>query len=143
MDTITRKEFLSLLGTGATAFAGMVCLGGCSGEDSPTGPGGPTNVDFTIDITNPGYAALQSAGGYVYVNSIVVARAADGSYIAVAQSCTHEGTSVVYEPSNNRFHCPNHGSNFTTDGAVINGPASRPIRRYNTTLTGNSLRVFS
>jgi Rieske Fe-S protein len=49
---------------------------------------------------------------------------------------------VLFEANNNRFNCPNHGSNFNKEGVAINGPATAALRKYNTTLTGNLLRVF-
>ena len=135
-----RKEFLSVFGLGAAAVACSYCLGGCK---SPDPISAPTNVDFTLDLTNPTYAALRSVGGYVYNGGVIVARVSNGSYVALSQACTHAGTTVQYVASTNQFYCPSHGSNFGTDGAVINGPAGSPLARYNTTLTGNQLRVFS
>jgi cytochrome b6-f complex iron-sulfur subunit len=139
---ITRKEFLSMLGLGAAAFTAGYCLGGCK-SDEPGSFDGPNPVDFTLDLTNPAYNALQTNGGFVYNGGVIVAKTASGSFIAVSQTCTHQGATLAFESAGNRFHCSNHGANFGLDGAVLNGPAEQALRRYNTTLTGNSLRVFS
>ncbi|MBI1803424.1 MAG: Rieske 2Fe-2S domain-containing protein [Ignavibacteriae bacterium] len=136
-----RKEFLSILGIGTAAIVCGTCMDGCKQEDAVVNA--PTNVDFTLDLSDPANSSLQSNGGYLYKNGVIVARTGSGAYIAVSMACTHQGTTVQYDLSNNRFHCPLHGSNFATDGTVINGPASSPLKKYNTTLSGTSLRVFS
>lgn len=135
-----RKEFLSLFGLGAAAVACQYCLAGCQKADNPTAP---TNVDFTLDLMSSANSALQPVGGYLYNNGVIVAHVGNAAYVAVSSTCTHAGGTVYYDLSSNRFHCPNHGSNFATDGSVINGPAASPLAKYNTTLNGNSLRVFS
>ncbi len=135
------KEFLATLGLGAAAVVCTYCLNGCTPTDNPITA--PTNVDFTLDLTAPANASLKTNGGYIYNGGVIVARTKDGSYVAVSQTCTHAGGTVEYLPSSNRFYCPNHGSNFSTDGSVVNGPAASPLRKYNTTLTGTSLRVTS
>lgn len=136
-----RKEFLSVFGMGAVAAVCTYCLGGCKQQDNPIIA--PTNVDFTLDLTNPAYAALRSSGGYLYNGGVIVAHTAAGTYVAVSQACTHQGTTVVYDPTGNQFYCQAHGSTFATSGAVTRGPAGSPLVAYKTTLTGNSLRVFS
>lgn len=134
-----RKEFLATFGLGAV---GLLCLGGCKSDENSI-IDAPTNVDFTLDLTSPANAALNTNGGYVYNAGVVVARTTAGAFVAVSQRCTHQGTTVVFEAGNNRFHCPNHGSNFATNGSVINGPAERTLTTYRTELNGTSLRVFS
>jgi cytochrome b6-f complex iron-sulfur subunit len=141
-----RKEFLTQMGlTSAAIFAGA-CLGGCSKDDGGSGGGvtpPPATVDFTINLADAANNALGTAGGYIYQGGIIVARTLANQYIAVSQACTHEGTSVEFQGGNDRFFCPNHGSTFSTSGAVTNGPAGRALKKYNTSLTGTSLRVFS
>lgn len=41
--------------------------------------------------------------------------------------CTHLGCAVPYDPATGQFVCPCHGSAFTTEGDVLNPPASRPL----------------
>ncbi len=135
-----RKEFLSLAGAGAAAALCSACLGGCKNPDAITGP---TNVNFTLDLSQPANSALTHNGGYVYNAGVIVARTTNGAYVAVSQTCTHAGSTIVYDSSANRFFCPAHGSAFATDGSVINGPASDPLTRYNTQLNGNLLKVYS
>lgn len=145
---MNRKDFFARVGFGAAALLVPACLTGlatsCSSSDSPTNSGGttppPTGVDFTLDVST---GALATNGGFLVSNGIVVARTTTGDFLAVSAACTHQGTQVDYVSSSNSFHCPNHGSNFTSSGSVINGPAVSNLKQYNTTLTGTSLRVFA
>ena len=134
-----RKEFLSTFGLGAVVVACSYCLNGCKPLDNPVSS--PANVDFTLDLNASANAALKTNGGYVYNGGVIVARAANGSYVALSQTCTHAGSTVRYVLSTDHFYCPNHGSNFATDGSVVNGPAASPLTKYNTSLSGSSLHV--
>jgi cytochrome b6-f complex iron-sulfur subunit len=136
-----RKEFLSLLGISSAALALTYCFGGC--QPMNNGPTTPSNVDFTLDLTNSANSSLDTNGGYVYHGGVIVARTVNGSYVAVSQYCTHAGGTVVYESRINDFYCPVHGSVFSTNGSVISRPASSALVKYNTSLSGTSLRVYS
>ena len=145
-----RKEFFSTLGISAIS-AGLLFMApavtSCS-KGSTSDPIGGTNtggaVDFTIDLTSPTYAALNSNGGSVVKDNVIVARTSSGVYVALTSICSHQQYNpIAFESANSRFHCPNHGSNFGIDGSVINGPATSALKKYNTALNGTSLRVFS
>jgi len=145
-----RKEFFSTLGISAIS-AGLLFMApavtSCS-KGSTTDPIGGTNtdgaVDFTIDLTSPTYAALKNNGGSVVKDNVIIARTSSGVYVALTSICSHQQYNpIAFDSANSRFHCQNHGSNFGTDGSVINGPATSSLTKYNTQLTGTSLRVFS
>ena len=137
-----RKEFLSLIGfTGVSVLATM-CLGACSKQSTNSAVPAPGNVDFTLDVSLPANAALVSAGGYLYSNGAIVAHTVGGSYIAVSQACTHQGVTVNYQSASHQFYCPSHGATFSETGTVMAGPANGALKQYQTTLTGNMLRVF-
>ena len=136
-----RKEFLSQVGLGAAALLAPVCLGGLAACGKSGGsPSAPTNVDFTLDVST---GPLATNGGYLVRNNIIIARTNSGGFLAVSAACTHEGTNVNYVASSNKFVCPNHGAQFSSTGAVTLGPATRNLTSYNTSLNGNTLRVYS
>lgn len=137
-----RKEFLVKAGQCTAVLIFGSCFQSCS-PNTTDNPTAPQNVDFTVDLSQPENSSLNSAGGYIYKNSIIIARINTDAFSALSQTCTHQGATVDYEASANRFHCPRHGSNFDVDGNVINGPAGSPLQKYKTTLTGTMLRVFS
>ncbi|MGE5680190.1 MAG: ubiquinol-cytochrome c reductase iron-sulfur subunit [Bacillota bacterium] len=137
-----RKSFLLTSGKAAAFAALSTCFLQCS-KDNSNSINAPQNVDFTIDLSTPEGQVLNNVSGALYKNGIVIARISQTQFTALSQACTHQGTTVNYEAGNNRFHCPNHGSNFDVNGNVINGPASRNLTKYNVTLNGNLLRIYS
>lgn len=138
-----RKEFFSLLGFGSASVALTACLAGCSKNAGSGTTTAPSNVDFTLDLSQAANAALQNNGGYIYNSGVIVARTTAGTYIAAQQVCTHESVSVVYQGSNHRFYCDGHGATFNESGTVTGGPAPRALKVYNTSLTGSMLRVYA
>ncbi|MDE0432175.1 MAG: Rieske 2Fe-2S domain-containing protein [Caldilineaceae bacterium] len=49
---------------------------------------------------------------------------------ALYMVCTHLGCLYKWEPSNNRFECPCHGSKFNLEGHYIEGPAPRSLDQF-------------
>ena len=49
---------------------------------------------------------------------------------ALYMVCTHLGCLYKWEPSNNRFECPCHGSKFNREGFYIEGPAPRSLDQF-------------
>jgi cytochrome b6-f complex iron-sulfur subunit len=144
-----RNEFFSAVGISAGMLFMAPVLSSCSKSLSDTSsnpPGGGNNgaIDFTLDLTSPTYSALNSNGGSIVKDNIIVARTSSGAYVALTSICSHQQFNpIAFESANNRFHCPNHGSNFGVDGSVINGPATSALTKYNTQLTGTNLRIYS
>lgn len=147
--TMERKEFLKQVGVGFGAIMLMQCLQSCS-EGTIPDPVGPGNtgdkLDISINITEATYAALQNIGGSVKISNpekIIVARAKDGSFVAVSSTCTHQGTTINFRPASDDFKCPNHQAEFKLDGSVQAGPATSALKRYKTTftVTTNVLRI--
>ena len=135
-----RKEFLAQLGLGAAFVLTAGCFGSCK-KDS-TAAAADTIVDFTLDLTAPSNAALATNGGYVVSNEVVVAKNNAGAYVAATQTCSHQGFKQI-TLSNNEWACSVHGARFSLAGVGLNENGSKGLKIYNTTLTGNSLRVFS
>lgn len=52
-------------------------------------------------------------------------------YTACLMECTHRGCEV--EVHGSRYVCPCHGSEFSPDGAVLEGPAERPLKTFKIT----------
>jgi glycine/D-amino acid oxidase-like deaminating enzyme/nitrite reductase/ring-hydroxylating ferredoxin subunit len=55
--------------------------------------------------------------------------AEDGTTHAVSPTCTHMGCLVSFNKAEKAWECPCHGSRFGLDGAVLQGPATRPLKR--------------
>jgi len=142
MKSISRKEFITQVGAGAAMILLPACFATCkkSSTSSSSSSNTTTSVDFTVSVAS---GALASNGGYLVQNGVIIARTMSGTYLAVAAACTHERTNVQYSGSSNTFICPNHGAKFDATGKVINGPATKALQQYNTSLNGTTLRVYS
>lgn len=136
---MTRQEFLKIAGIGALAAVTVLGHTSCS-SSSPTAP---SNVDFTIDLSDSANSSLLNVGGYVIKNGVVVAYTTNKVYVAVSAQCTHEGTLVKYDEQNNDFLCPSHNSRFSTSGKVLNGPAKKALTEYKVDLNNNILHIYS
>jgi cytochrome b6-f complex iron-sulfur subunit len=148
-DLQGRREFCARL---AVCAGGLVLLPGCSGGGNPASsiPGSPlatmsasiTNgaVTVSIAVSSP----LASTGGMALVTSaagtFLVTRASATSFVAVTAQCTHEAC-VVSNATSNSYVCPCHGSEFDTSGRVIVGPATLPLRQYQTQFSNNVLTI--
>lgn len=149
---MTRAEFIRSLGLSSGALMALYCIGGltaCSNEEpDPTNnnPGAGGKVDVNLDLNSARYSKLKTNGEFAIVQDqpIIVARKADGTFVAVSKDCTHQGQELTYQANNDRFNCSLHGSNFSTTGAVLNGPATSGLKQYKTELNaaGTSLRVY-
>jgi cytochrome b6-f complex iron-sulfur subunit len=138
-DKMERRAFLGSL-TGPVVAACAVCMGACS-KSSSGGGGAAASANFTVDLGT----SLTSVGSSLVQSGVIVVRIAAGnvptSFTAVQVNCTHEGTSINYNASQGLFVCPNHGSTFTTAGAVTLGPATASLKKYNITISGNTMTV--
>jgi glycine/D-amino acid oxidase-like deaminating enzyme/nitrite reductase/ring-hydroxylating ferredoxin subunit len=62
---------------------------------------------------------------------VAVYREESGKVHAVSPVCTHAGCLVHWNPSEKSWDCPCHGSRFSADGEVLEGPAVKglePVR---------------
>jgi cytochrome b6-f complex iron-sulfur subunit len=105
----------------------------------------PPVVNGAIVFALAGYPALQNDGGVVIGHPdglpapIAVTRTA-GTVRALSAACTHLACTV--QPSaGGVLHCPCHGSQFTLDGALLDGPATSPLPQFVTTVDQGTVTV--
>ncbi len=73
----------------------------------------------------PGEAAVLVEGA----ERVAVYRDETGSVHSVSPVCTHMGCTVTWNTAETTWDCPCHGSRFTCDGEVIQGPAVKNLER--------------
>src|SRR5262244_1794060 len=96
-------------------------------------------VGQSKDIVENGMRAFDVKG-----TKVTVASASGGLY-AFDDTCTHRGCSLSKgKLDRTTVTCPCHGSQFdVTSGAVVRGPAQRPVRSRSVEVDGDSLLVES
>jgi len=143
---MNRKQFIKNLGRGTGAFVFLTCMGACGSSDSEGDPApidnGDDEIDFTFDVTTDNNLVNN---GWTIKNGVIIAQSGS-AYLAYQSDCTHQGNPLTYNKSSNTFPCsqqgPGHGSVFNANGQRIEGPATRSLKKYNTELNGNNLRIF-
>ncbi len=138
---MNRKQFFK---TTTLALAGLAIgptiLESCAkSSSSPQGP----SVNFTLDLSTSANAVLGSVGGYIYSNGVIVSRVstADLGFVALAQTCTHNGCTIVFSSSSQNFVCPCHGGTYDLNGNVTGGPPPNPVTKYAVTRAGSILTI--
>ncbi|WP_455355758.1 FAD-dependent oxidoreductase [Streptomyces sp. SYSU K217416] len=71
----------------------------------------------------PGTGAVVRVAG----ERCAVYRDENGTAHALTARCTHLGCLVAFNNAERTWECPCHGSRFSIDGDVIQGPANRPL----------------
>ena len=135
---VTRKAVLTGAGVGAAAVALAACSGGSSSDggsssSEPPGSSGSAGTDEALATT-----ADVPVGSGVIVGKTVVTQPTAGHFKAFSAVCTHSGC-LVNKIADGTIDCPCHGSKFSLDGAVVNGPAKKPLEPVAVRVLGDSI----
>jgi cytochrome b6-f complex iron-sulfur subunit len=154
MTMQTRRTFC----VHACQAASLVAVGsvfqGCD-ESNPAGPSpsmptlpvaSSTIVNGAIVVNVDSSSPLAAVGSAALVQStlppgtLLVSRTAQDSFTALTAICTHEQC-VVTGFENQRYVCPCHGSQYSTSGQVVNGPALMALRQFPTQFASGVLTI--
>jgi cytochrome b6-f complex iron-sulfur subunit len=141
----------------ACQIASLLALGSlfddCGG--SPTSPSGGgsapaltrvngTLANSTVTVAVDAASPLASVGGAALIQSnaggFLAARESQDTINVMTATCTHEACTIDGFTSS-VFQCPCHGSQFSTSGSVVRGPAAQSLRRYTTSFTNGVLAI--
>ncbi len=61
--------------------------------------------------------------------------------IGILDNCTHLGCTFPWNPNDQQFQCPCHGSRYAPDGTVVRGPAPLPLKIFHVAVIDNSILI--
>jgi Rieske Fe-S protein len=99
---------------------------------APAAPGAPAAaaaLTTTADVP---------VGSGVIVDDIVVTQPTAGVFKGFSAVCPHAGCNVS-KVENGNIVCPCHGSRFSLEGAVVQGPAKDPLTPKAVSVQGDSI----
>ncbi|MFJ4781148.1 Rieske (2Fe-2S) protein [Streptomyces sp. NPDC088762] len=139
MSDPTRTARRTVLAAGAATLAGgALAACGSDGDAGTAGSGAATTPAGSASAAPSTSAAagkviakaadVPVGGGTVLKEEkLVVTQPTAGSFRCFTAVCTHQGC-LVNKVADGTIDCPCHGSKFqATDGAVAQGPATRPL----------------
>lgn len=88
--------------------------------------------------------ALKEIGGSktlkIKGKKIMFIRDSETTIRAFEPVCTHKGCAVTYNKDSKRIECPCHQSIFKLDGTVEKGPASVPLKTFESALEDGKIQ---
>ena len=142
-STATRRGMLA--GVGLVGLAGAITACGAGGSSSSPAAGtAGTPASSAAGGAAGGALASTSeilvGSGKIFPSpQVVVTQPKAGEYKAFSAVCTHMGC-IVNQISNGTIDCPCHGSQYSiATGAVVVGPAPRPLPAKHIKITGDSI----
>ena len=132
MDAPSRRTIL------AGAAAGLAGLTGCQKYGEPTATPAPAPANTVLGKI----ADIPVGGGKIFApNQVVVTQPVKGTFKAFSSICTHQSCPVA-SVSGGTINCDCHGSKYAVaTGAVVAGPAPRPLPPKQITITGDTLTL--
>ena len=151
-DPCAGRRALLALGA-AAALSGCSVYGGTS-EEPPTDaapPGGTPSAEPPPSSSGPAPAGppplartadIPVNGGKIFPEQgVVVTQPTAGTFKAFAAACTQQGCTVT-SVRDGTIVCGCHGSRFAVaDGAVKNGPATKPLPPKRVNVTGDAITL--
>lgn len=139
-----RRTVLVGAGVGAAATA----LAACSTYDEQPDADGDSPPASSSESSSASASAGAPAaltktadvpiGSAVIVDDVVVTQPTAGDFKGFSSVCPHAGCKVS-EVVDAVIKCPCHGSEFSLDGAVVKGPATKPLESTAITVQGDSI----
>lgn len=121
-----------LAGLGATAVALTACsTSGSAPEAAPAPTDGPLAKVADVPV---GSGVVVGSGA----DGVVVTQPSAGVFKGFSPVCPHAGCSVS-KVAGGSIVCPCHGSRFSLEGAVLDGPATKPLTPKPVAVQGDSI----
>ena len=124
--------------TAAGSAAGSTGGAGTAAPASSAAAGGASSSSATNALAAT--SKIPVGSGMIFPEpQVVVTQPTAGEFKAFSAVCTHMGC-IVNQISNQTIDCPCHGSQYSiTTGAVVAGPAPRPLPAKQIKVSGGSI----
>jgi len=83
------------------------------------------------------------AAGLDNLTYLVINEGPELAPYGISAKCTHLGCTVDWNPEENAFVCPCHGSRFDENGQVVDGPAADPLARVTVTTNQDQIGLVN
>ena len=96
-----------------------------------SGKGEEFDIATAPELALVGGAVKMTSGAHNGGNPVLIVRIAPNAFSVLTSICTHQGCEVNLPVTSDQVACPCHKTIFSTsDGSVIKGPATAPLRKY-------------
>ena len=118
------------------AMAGPVMTGFIAGCEKDTVKSSDKTYEYNVasrnELASEGGAVMETLGELNSGKPVVIIRSDVSRFVVLSSVCTHQGCQVNLPNSpGGDIICACHNSKFSsTDGAVKQGPAETPLRRF-------------
>ncbi|HIK16750.1 MAG TPA: cytochrome b6-f complex iron-sulfur subunit [Leptolyngbyaceae cyanobacterium M33_DOE_097] len=151
VPNLSRRQFMNLLTFGSVTGVALGALYPVVKYFIPPsagGSGGGVTAKDALgnDISVSNFIATHAPGDHVLSQGLK----GDPTYIIVKEDksladfglnavCTHLGCVVPWNPNENKFMCPCHGSQYNSEGKVVRGPAPLSLALVHATVEEDKL----
>jgi cytochrome b6-f complex iron-sulfur subunit len=146
-----RRAFMNWVGVGFIASFLPVAIAACDSDTSTANNSSPNGGEATSGDGNfqpiAAVSDLDATGQLLNeaspVGPVLLIRDPNDAngVVAVNPTCPHAGCAVTWNGDQGEFVCPCHGSRFDVAGAVVQGPASKPLASYAARVEGDQVLV--
>ncbi|MEB3289437.1 MAG: cytochrome b6-f complex iron-sulfur subunit [Leptolyngbya sp.] len=151
--SLSRRQLLNFL-TGATVAAtvGSALYPAAKFMVPPTAAAAGGGLLAKDKLGNP-IPASQILAEPPGTRALVAGLAGEPTYLTVTEdgsidpmglvdNCTHLGCTFPWNPLDQQFQCPCHGSRYSPDGTVVRGPADRPLKLTLVEVRDNAIWLY-
>lgn len=133
-DTVTTPtQAASGAGSSAATSGTSTSTAATDGAGTSSAAAGPALAKLSDIKVGEAIAATGADG-----SKIIISRPTESTVAGFSAICTHQGCTVA--PAGKNLDCPCHGSVFNaTTGAVLSGPASRPLPAVKVSISGANI----
>jgi len=148
--SLSRRQLLNFLTGAAVAATGGSVLYPVSKYFLAPDESGEGGAILAKDILGNPIPASQILAEVPGSRALVAGLAGEPTYLTVLENsslnpigivdnCTHLGCTFPWNPVDQEFQCPCHGSRYSADGSVLRGPAPLPLKLVHVAIKDNRI----